>query len=310
MPEGYTHIRTARNAAQLAKLSIADEAAFGCGANGPDILFCYRAWKKGEKRGENLPQIGDRLHSENTGAMLQALIEASKTPQERSYTMGFLCHYATDCVLHPYVVMITKQGQLYGMPGGHGYFEIGLDSWLNKQDNGTGVVTADDNTPKLSEESLDAAANLLQVAIQKTLGIQLSKQALTDTFAHTRLLRSMVVSRCKLKYILFWLVEPLFGKRGFITGHVTPAKLKTPGHGVDGLPTQWVNPFTGQQCQQSILDLLDEAARRSAAYMLAAQGYWDGKLDIHKVMELVGSNNYLSGLPDAQSAPDFCPTNP
>ena len=58
MPEGYTHVRTALRAAALAQLEIEHPAAYDCGANGPDIFFCYRAWKSGESRGENLPELG------------------------------------------------------------------------------------------------------------------------------------------------------------------------------------------------------------------------------------------------------------
>lgn len=305
MPEGYTHIRTARNAAKLAEITVAEQAAFDCGANGPDILFCYRVWRKSKNRGENLPEIGERLHNENTGAFLQAILQTAKTPQERSYALGFLCHYATDCVLHPYVVMITQPNQLYGQPGGHGYFEIALDSYLHKQDTGSGAVPVKDNTPKLSASALAGAGNLLQAGIQNALGITVSRQALADTFAHTRLLRGQFVSRFKVKYALFWLLEPLLGYRGFITGHITPARLKTPSHTLDGLPCQWIHPFTKEPQQESILDLLDEATRRSAAFMLAAQGYWENKLELSQVMELIGSNSYLSGLPDAQSAPEY-----
>ena len=72
MPEGYTHIRTARHAAALAQVSIADQAAFDCGANGPDILFCYRVWKSSQKRGENLPEtaISDKTAAEGLALRL------------------------------------------------------------------------------------------------------------------------------------------------------------------------------------------------------------------------------------------------
>ena len=171
MPEGYTHIRTARAAARLANIEPADGAAFDCGANGPDMLFCYRVWRKSARRGEDLPKIGDRLHGENTGAFLQALLENAKTPAQQSYAMGFLCHYAADCALHPYVVMITKPGAVYGMPGGHGYFEIALDSFLHQKDTGKSAVSVNDNTPSLSEEALEGAAELLQAGIRAALGL-------------------------------------------------------------------------------------------------------------------------------------------
>lgn len=303
MPEGYTHIRTARAAARLAKLEPADSAAFDCGANGPDMLFCYRVWRKGARRGENLPQIGERLHNENTGAFLRALLENAKTPAQQSYAMGFLCHYAADCALHPYVVMITQPGAAYGMPGGHGYFEIALDSFLHQKDTGKSTVPVDVNTPALSREVLEGAAELLQAGIRAALGFTVSRRALKDSFAHTRLLRRHFVSPLRGKYALFWLVEPLFGGRGFITGHITPAHLKGTGKNETPLPQVWEHPFTGEEQQADLAALLEQAERTGAAYMMAAQGYWQGRLRLEKVMGIIGSRSYLSGLEDEVSAP-------
>lgn len=307
MPEGYTHIRTARAAARLAEIEPADRAAFDCGANGPDMLFCYRVWRKSARRGEDLPKIGDRLHYENTGAFLQALLETAKTPAQRSYALGFLCHYAADCALHPYVVMITKPGAAYGRPGGHGYFEIALDSFLHKKDTGSGAVPVNDSTPALGADALEGAAELLQVGIRAALGMSVSRRALKDTFAHTRLMRGMFVSRLRIKYALFWLVEPLFGGRGFITGHITPARLLGTGKNETPLPEVWEHPFTGEEQQADLASLLEQAERTGAAYMMAAEGYWQGKLRLEKTMQIIGSRNYLSGLEDAQSAPQPAP---
>ena len=45
MPEGYTHVRIAKNAAEAAALHINHPEAFACGANGPDIFFFFEVWK-------------------------------------------------------------------------------------------------------------------------------------------------------------------------------------------------------------------------------------------------------------------------
>ena len=39
MPEGYTHVRTARKAAEAIHYKIQCPAAFAAGANGPDSFF-------------------------------------------------------------------------------------------------------------------------------------------------------------------------------------------------------------------------------------------------------------------------------
>ncbi|MCO7108775.1 hypothetical protein NIA69_05765 [Gemmiger formicilis] len=45
MPEGYTHVRTARKAAETIHYKIQCPAAFAAGANGPDSFFCFEIWK-------------------------------------------------------------------------------------------------------------------------------------------------------------------------------------------------------------------------------------------------------------------------
>ena len=308
MPEGYTHVRTARRAAALAQMEIGHPAAFACGANGPDIFFCYRAWKSGEKRGEDLPALGARMHDENTGAFLRALVKYAATPAQRSYALGFLSHYAADCTVHPYVVCVTKEGGPYCRPGGHGYFEIALDSFLHEQDTGRPAVPVDDTTPRLAGAALAEVGALLQKSLREAFGVTVSREALADTFWHTRALRRMFVSRFRVKYALFWLVEPAFGGRGAVTGHITPARLVGTGKRPRGsLPCPWTHPFTGEEMEDDLNALLDKAEKRSAAYLLAARGYWDGRLSMEKLSTLLGSASYLSGLADERSCPGPAP---
>lgn len=308
MPEGYTHVRTARRAAELAQLEIEHPAAFACGANGPDIFFCYRAWKSGENRGENLPELGSRMHDENTGAFLRALVENAATPAQRSYALGFLSHYAADCTVHPYVVCVTEEGGPYAGPGGHGYFEIAVDSFLHEQDTGKAAVPVDDTTPRLAGAALAEVGAQLQKSLQAAFGVTVSREALADTFWHTRALRRMFISRFHIKYALFWLVEPAFGGRGAVTGHITPARLIGTGKRPKGsLPCPWTHPFTGEEMEDDLNALLEKAEKRSAAYLLAAKGYWDGRLSMKKLSGLLGSASYLSGLPDERSCPGLAP---
>ena len=83
----------------------------------------------------------------------------------------------------------------------------------------------------------------------------------------------------------------------------TPARLAGARKGEKPLPEVWEHPFTGEQQQTDVAGLLDQAERTGAAYMLAAQGYWQGKLRLERAMEVIGSRSYLSGLEDARSAP-------
>src|SRR5699024_7775783 len=121
-------------------------AAFAIGANGPDALFCFEVWKPARKRRYDLPALGNRMHEENTGAFLKSLVTHVRTQAQIDYTLGFLSHYAADTVLHPYVVALCQPGMPYAGPGGHGYFEIALDTTLHAEDTGVSVVPAEDTS--------------------------------------------------------------------------------------------------------------------------------------------------------------------
>ena len=185
MPEAYTHLRCARAGAKLAQYRPQNPIAFAAGAHGPDMLFCYRCWRSGPGRGQDLPALGSRLHRESTGAFLCCLLDEARTPAQRSYAMGFLTHYATDCTLHPYVAMVSGRHGLYSKKGGHAYFEIGLDSWLHRKDTGDGAVPVRDSCPRLVGAALAEVGALLQTALRQVYGLEVSREALADTFHHT-----------------------------------------------------------------------------------------------------------------------------
>ena len=120
MPEGYTHVRTARKAAETIHYKIQCPAAFAAGANGPDSFFCFEIWKKRAKRRYDLPGLGNRMHEEKTGAFLRSLCANVKTRPQVEYTLGFLSHYAADTVVHPFICAMCAPGQPYAGRGGAG----------------------------------------------------------------------------------------------------------------------------------------------------------------------------------------------
>lgn len=291
MPEGYTHIRTARRAAHAIHYKPQCPDAFAAGANGPDIFFCYQAWKKAAARTYDLPELGRRMHEEDTGAFLLSLIRHTRTQAQIEYTLGFLCHYAADTVLHPYVVFVSGPGQPYARRGGHGYFEIALDSTLHAEDTGRKEVFANDASPMPVGTALADIAVLLHTCIREVYGLDVSVEALADAFYCTNRLRGIFVSRFGVRRAFYWLVESFFGGRGFLTGHVSPAKLKL------NLPEDWSDPATGAAHHGTVFDLLQDAQHRCELFMTAALGSWLGRLEPGVLERTLGSMSYTTGQP-------------
>ena len=101
MPEAYTHIRTARRTLAQSGAPAPDTAAYEMGANGPDPLFAYHVLQSAKKRPYDLAALGGRMHEEQTGRFLRAMVFRAWSEAQRSYTLGFLSHYAADSTLHP-----------------------------------------------------------------------------------------------------------------------------------------------------------------------------------------------------------------
>ena len=166
MPEGYTHVRTARRAAAALHYKIQCPEAFAAGANGPDSFFCFEVWKRPARRRWDLPSLGNRMHEEKTGAFLYSLCRHVHTPPQIEYALDFLSHYAADTVVHPFVCAMCEPGMPYAGKGGHGYLEIALDSTLHQEDTGDACVPPQDTSPLPSGEQLADIADAMLENIQ------------------------------------------------------------------------------------------------------------------------------------------------
>lgn len=297
MPEGYTHVRIAKKAAAAIHYKIQCPEAFAAGANGPDSLFCYEVWKPRRKRRYDLPTLGNRMHEERTGAFLQSLCGHVHTRAQVEYALGFLSHYAADTVVHPFVCAMCAPGQPYAKKGGHGYLETALDSTLHDEDTGDPCIPAGDVSPLPVGEQLADITALLHTCLLETYGEDVPVEYLADAFYHTNVLRGIFASRYGVKRALYWLVEPLFGGRGFITGHVSPRRLD------ERLPDRWVNPFDGQTYEGGVFALLPIAQKRSEQFMAAALQTWMDAMPRQALAALLGSMSYTEGRSTPASDP-------
>lgn len=301
MPEGYTHVRTALKAAVGSRYKVECPAAFAAGANGPDIFYAFEAWKRPSHRRCDLPALGRRMHEENTGAFLQNLLAHVVTRPQVEYALGFLTHYALDTVMHPFVQALCQPGMPYAKKGGHAYFEIGLDSTLHAEDTGVSQVSAQTSSPVPTGAELAEISALLHTAILETYGEDVPVECIADSFYYTHRLRRLLTSHFGFRKALCWLIEPFFGGRGALTGHISPRHLAL------DLPDSWQNPYTGETVQGGAFALLRQGEKRAALYMTGALQNWLGVLPAADFARVLGSMSYSEGRPTERSDPSFVP---
>jgi len=206
--------------------------------------------------------------------------------------------------VHPYVVAVTKPGMPYAMAGGHGYFEIALDSRLHKDHTGNPAVPVRDICPRLPADSMQQVAQQFCRAVAEVFGQTIPEELIGQAFAHSTTLRGLFQTHTGFRYGVFWLIEPLFGGRGFITGHVSPRTLYGDGKKEKAaglaLPAVWADPATGQQRHADVWQLIAQAEENTTALynrLLGAPA--DG---LGEFWAEVGSKDYLTGTETEASA--------
>lgn len=225
MPEAYTHIRIARKAREeLARAGAqpARTAAYEMGANGPDPLFAYKFLSG--KKPYPLPVLGERMHTEQCGRFLRALVFRAYTDAQRSYALGFLTHYAADAALHPYVASQTQPGAAFDMREGHGFCEVAMDTYFHEKDGLGPMVGAQDSSPALAPDELADVTALLRACVQEVYGEDVPQEYLADAFHDFCWLHGKVFAASRAKRAALWLAERvILRKPGRALSHLTPA---------------------------------------------------------------------------------------
>ena len=139
MPAAYVHEKIAKKALS-ANNEIADyieknKDPFLLGAQGPDILFFYKMLNPFNK--SKMPnKLGEEIHQIRVYDFLKSILSISKEAGKTSlsWLLGFLCHYATDCTIHPYVYATTNNEDGSSNTTQHLLLETYFDTWLYRDE--------------------------------------------------------------------------------------------------------------------------------------------------------------------------------
>ena len=85
-------------------------------------------------------------------------------------------------------------------------------------------VPADDASPGAPGHDLAEIAALLHNVLQEVYGADVTQECLADAFYYLNRVRRLFTSRHGIRTGLFYLVETFWKGRGFLTGHVSPAR--------------------------------------------------------------------------------------
>ena len=291
MPDNFAHMRNGVNAMVIAKYSPRNKEAFILGCNGPDPLYAYQMYNP--KRKLNLADLGKRMHSEKTGLFLQNLFRYAQTNAQKDYCLGFLCHYALDCIMHPYINYITTAySHPFNREQGHHWFESSLDSWLSEKEVESLAVNPLYYLPEMEKMYTDQIVTLMQQAIEATYtDIKLERKEYQTVLTDFKKVKNWLYSPMENKHIFAPVIEKVLRlEKGVISSRLQPCREEFSDIDV------WRNNPVGFFCTETIEELLDRADHIAADYINTGLSYFHGITSLADLREDIGCKNYMNGL--------------
>lgn len=291
MPDSFAHMRNGVNALAIAKYTPRNKDAFILGCHGPDPLFAYQMYDP--RRKLNLADLGKRMHSEKTGLFLQNLFRYAQTNAQKDFCLGFLCHYALDSIMHPYINYITTAyGHPFNREHGHAWFESSLDSWLSDKEVESLAANPVYYFPEIQKMYSDQIITLFKQATEATYtDIKLERKEYQTAFNDFKKVKNWLYSPMENKHIFAPVIEKLLGlEKGYISSRLQPCRKEFFDIDV------WRNNPVGFFRIDTIEELLDMADNVGADYIKIGLDYFHGITSLSDLKEDIGCKSYETGL--------------
>ena len=291
MADNYTHQYNAHNAMKIAGYTPRNLNAFIIGANGPDPLFCYQMYNPLRKH--NLSDLGHLMHQEKTGLFLQNLFRLARTDAQKDYCLGFLCHYALDSTIHPYVNYLSQTyGSPYNIPSGHGYFESALDSRISMKTEGTPTPAVNKYFPETDKLYMDQIATLLKRAVDATYPDHIyPRSEYIQAFKDFRTIKKLFCPPTKIMFPVMHIAEKVLKfSEGFILSHMQPCTRDLPE-----IPF-WQKTAAGLYSVETLDDILLRDDYLAAENIKNGLEYFKGISTASDLLECIGNKSYDTGL--------------
>lgn len=280
---------------------------FNLGTQGPDILFYYGAWPWTGSKG--IPEIGHRMHEEKTGEFMceafKYAADAAEAPKSilAAYLCGYVCHYVLDCHTHPYIFYKTgfvREGESYTPKYTcyHRRFESALDVLMLERELGS--KPPEFNAPEQIRVSPQAGAvigemysSVFAAVYAGSLEAKAVSKAITDMAGISSALRD----RTGIKKFFMERAEKLLGKAPMFSSMILPKKMDGGRDYLNLLHEAWSLPWSRTSLRTDAFPEMFEAAAREAAVLCTEiLSYVYGGSDIERLMGLVGSRSFLTGI--------------
>ena len=291
MPDSYAHKYNAKCALQIANYKPRNYNAFILGCNGPDVFYYYR--KTDPFRTKSMSSLSRLLHNSRTGLFLQNMFRFAQTNTQKDFCLGWLCHYAMDAVVHPYINYVTTAyGSPFNIEMGHSFFESALDSQISLHETGFPAANPEEYLPEIGKMHIDQIITLVKQAVDATYPEEKFDRAdYMQAYTDFKKLRKLMYAPNTLDFVYAKIMEKFLRlKKDYIVSRIQPCRMEIKNIGV------WRNNPMGFFCDSTIGELIDKANHTSADHIAAGLKYFDGVYNSRDLLEEIGNKSYATGI--------------
>lgn len=196
--------------------------AFCWGLQGPDPLFYG---------GKQLSRLGSQLHREKPEKLLHLLFQQTVRARGRrreiltSYLLGFLCHYAMDARLHPYIYSMEKRLRAARpqrwWSALHGEIECRMDEQLYRMKTGKPVTCFRPDGYRPSPPTLAVLCRLYHTLLYQLTGTRIHPSRIAGAFRRCLQISQLVyMPLARIGRPALRLLEQAAGYPGVFSNHV------------------------------------------------------------------------------------------
>jgi len=301
MADIYMHSRLSEAVINKLKYDF-DEKIVYLGAQGPDPLYYVISGKDAKE----YRYYADRMHDTNTRMLLSNLVKYVKsnlTKETYSFLTGFICHYALDVKIHPYVyynvgIYNKEKPETHQYRGLHLKFERAMDATLIED-----TQNMKPNKFKLTKkyfplkEAPEDVSKMMGHALKQTFGkddgdIMYDKGAKKMYFN----VKNFVTDRTGIKKLLYKIIDSFNKQTDLFYQDLSFFGHKDTYDYLNKQKNEWHHPITNEEYNYSVIDLYDQAEQFALSIMakVSAHILEDKSIDLDTVFTNLSFNSGIA----------------
>ncbi|MGS0971834.1 MAG: hypothetical protein ACVCEJ_01115 [Candidatus Izemoplasmataceae bacterium] len=264
MADAYMHAKLIKEIKTLRNKDLFDDFML-IGSQGPDPMYYGFVHNYHER----YRFFADRMHDTDTSLLFESMFSYAKKHYSKevySYIVGFLCHFALDVKIHPYVYHHVGQYDqsdkaTHHMRGLHLKFERSIDAMLIEHDTGKkahryNLQQQAFPIKKVPQEIKDLYRNVMEHRYQFPDGDKMIENSVKSMY---RVLRYIVKDSFGLKKLGYKILDKIFSKEDMYFSdlsmyhHIEQFDFLNQDH------REWTHPYTGEVFDKSVFNLYEEA---------------------------------------------------